>query len=85
MNTLQSTMPDLDPILLRTLKLSDPAQLDGLRLGDIPTWDSLSHMELILAIETAYDLRLTGDEIADLTSVAAIRQMIADNCEQPES
>ncbi|MEA3642769.1 MAG: acyl carrier protein [Lamprobacter sp.] len=70
-------MPDLDPILLRTFKLSDPVQLDGLRLGDIPTWDSLSHMELILAIESAYDLRLTGDEIADLTSVAAIRALLA--------
>lgn len=72
-------MPDLDDLLLKTLKLSDPARLDGLRLGDIPTWDSLSHMELILAIESAYNLRLSGDEIADLTSVAAIRQLIADN------
>ncbi|MBK1703372.1 acyl carrier protein [Halochromatium glycolicum] len=70
-------MPDLDPILLRTLKLSDPAQLEGLRLGDIPTWDSLSHMELILAIETAYDLRLSGDEIADMTSITAIRALIS--------
>jgi acyl carrier protein len=35
-------------------------------------------MELILAIETAYDLRLTCDEIADLTSVAAIRAFLTD-------
>lgn len=76
-------MPDLNAILLKTLKLNDPAQLDGLRLGDIPTWDSLSHMELILAIESAYGLRLTGDEIADLTSVAAIRALIGNKAESP--
>jgi acyl carrier protein len=33
-------------------------------------------MELILAIETAYDLRLSGDEIADMTSITAIRARI---------
>ncbi|WPL14176.1 acyl carrier protein [Thiorhodovibrio litoralis] len=69
-------MPDLNAILLNAFKLNDPAQLDDLRLGDIPTWDSLSHMDLILAIESAYGLRLSGDEIADLTSVSAIRTLI---------
>jgi hypothetical protein len=29
-------MPDLNTLLPRTFKLSDPVQLDGLRLGDIP-------------------------------------------------
>lgn len=67
---------ELDALLLRTFKLADPARLDGLHLGDIPTWDSLSHMELILAIESSFNVRLTGDEIADLTSVAAIRALI---------
>jgi len=30
-------IPDLSILLLRTFKLSDPVQLHGLRLGDIPT------------------------------------------------
>jgi acyl carrier protein len=37
-----------------------------------PQWDSLAHLNLMLALEDAFGLTLTVDDMAQLTSVAAI-------------
>jgi len=44
-----------------------------------PEWDSLKHIEIIVAIEGTYKIDLTGDEIADMTSVKAIREQLANH------
>jgi acyl carrier protein len=40
------------------------------------TWDSLSHMELIAAIEDEFQVELTSDEIITMTSVATIATVL---------
>ncbi len=40
------------------------------------TWDSLSHMELIAAIEDEFSIELTSDEIISMTSVATITEVL---------
>ena len=67
----------LDAIIRRVLKIQADAPIDDLRLGDIPAWDSLTHMDLILSIETDLGLLFTGDEIAEMISVQAIRSIVA--------
>lgn len=42
-----------------------------------PAWDSLAHMELIISLEAHYNIMLEGDEIACMTSVAAITEQLA--------
>jgi acyl carrier protein len=42
-----------------------------------PRWDSLRHMNLIFALEEAYGVRFTDDEIPLLTSVRAIESALA--------
>lgn len=42
-----------------------------------PKWDSLRHMNLILAIEDAFSVRFSDDEIPLLTSVTAIEKALA--------
>lgn len=42
-----------------------------------PAWDSLAHMDLILSLETHYRIVLEGDEIAAMTSVAAIAEHLS--------
>jgi acyl carrier protein len=34
----------------------------------IPQWDSMAHMQLVLEIETAFDIMLETDEVLDLSS-----------------
>ena len=50
---------------------------DESTMNSIAQWDSLKHMELIVALERQYHVELTGDEIAEMTSVAAIRAALA--------
>lgn len=42
----------------------------------IPEWDSITHMQLITEIEAKFDLFLEGDEIAEMTSVKNIVELI---------
>jgi acyl carrier protein len=42
-----------------------------------PKWDSLRHMNLILAIEDEFSVRFSDEEIPLLTSVAAIEKALA--------
>lgn len=39
---------------------------------DCAKWDSLAHLNLMLALEDGFGVTLTVDEMAELTSVAAI-------------
>jgi acyl carrier protein len=39
-------------------------------------WDSLTHMQLIAAIEGDFDIELSADEIVQMTSVAQIKSIL---------
>jgi len=39
---------------------------------DVPSWDSLGHLNLMLGLEDTFQITLTVDEIGRLSSVAAI-------------
>ncbi len=47
------------------------------RLRDVQGWDSLAHMELITAVESAYQMQFTGDEIAGMQTIGDIWKAIA--------
>ena len=42
---------------------------ESLNIRDIKTWDSMNHMTLIEALESNYNVMLTGDQIAEIESV----------------
>ena len=42
------------------------------RQVDLPKWDSLAHINLMVALESTFDLMLEVEDFAKLTSVAAI-------------
>ena len=43
-------------------------QLTGLKYQDITAWDSVGHMELIAALEDAFDIMLDPEDIIACTS-----------------
>lgn len=47
--------------------------VDSLALSEISSWDSLTHMMLIVQLEEVFQVQLTGDEIADMKSVGDAR------------
>jgi acyl carrier protein len=50
--------------------------LDSLDMESTGTWDSLSHMQLIAAIEDEFALELTLDEIVAMRSVGQIKDVL---------
>lgn len=49
---------------------------DSLPLRDLEEWDSLAHMQLIAAVESAFSIELTGDEIAAMETVEHVKRLI---------
>ncbi|MCX8062249.1 MAG: acyl carrier protein [Anaerolineales bacterium] len=52
---------------------------DDLAFGDLPQWDSMGHMEVMMRLEEFFGIEINPDTIAALTSVAAIRQYLENN------
>jgi acyl carrier protein len=44
--------------------------------GELPAWDSMGHMDLMVALETQFGVEITAETISQLTSVAAIMEHI---------
>jgi len=63
----------LEKIISEVFILPESSVVDSIALSDIPTWDSLAHMMLIVRVEETYQIQFTGDEIADIKSVGDLR------------
>ncbi len=48
-----------------------------LAFGDLPQWDSLGHMEVMMLLEERFGVTVDADTIASLTSFPAIRSHLA--------
>lgn len=44
---------------------------------DVPRWDSLRHVALIVALETAFGISMSMDEIQEITCVRDIHTVLA--------
>ncbi len=70
-------MEKINQLLAETLKISAEQANENLEMDDVSTWDSLTHMNLIVAIEDEFKIELSGDDIAEMISFDAIRSTVA--------
>ena len=68
----------MDAVLADVLQMPAAGITDDLAMEDVDAWDSLKHMELIVALETAFDVQLTFDEIVAMQSVGEIKRVLAE-------
>ena len=66
----------IEQIFSEIFALPESTVVDSLALHDIPTWDSLAHMMLIVRLEETYQIQFTGDEIADMKTVGDARSAL---------
>ena len=70
------------PLLTELQSIFDEVLAAGVTLtaettaDDIEQWDSLSHFELIVAIEQHFDIKITSQETRELATVAAICRLL---------
>tara|TARA_B100000780_G_scaffold261631_1_gene214184 strand:- start:11596 stop:11820 length:225 start_codon:yes stop_codon:yes gene_type:complete len=73
-------MNNLDKIhkILREVFPKDeiPDDITNLSMGDIPGWDSLGNFNLILAIESEFDIRFTMDQTSEIKSITQITELL---------
>jgi acyl carrier protein len=56
----------------------DPTSLnEASNASNVPQWDSLRHIEVIFAVESAYQVRFTMPEIAGLRNLGDMLQLLA--------
>lgn len=51
--------------------------LDSDTSSTIESWDSLNHMNLIVALEEEFNIRFEDEEIVELTSFVKIEELIS--------
>jgi|TARA_A100001011_G_C14233455_1_gene809912 acyl carrier protein len=56
-----------------------PDDIKNLVMGDLASWDSLGNFNLILAVETEFDVRFSMDEISEIKSVIEILEALDAN------
>ena len=66
------TMKKVQGILAEAFQVPLDEVNPEMAFGDLPQWDSMGHMEVILRLEESYGIEVNADTIAGLTSVPAI-------------
>jgi acyl carrier protein len=70
-------MKQLKPILERAFEENLPLALSTTDFKSLDFWDSLKHMQLIVDLETQFNLSLSSDEILSIKSVQDIERLLA--------
>lgn len=67
----------LNDIFVDVLDLDEVALTDSTTADDIEEWDSLSHVQLVVAIEKAFGIKFTALEIMKWKNVGGLVDSIA--------
>lgn len=67
----------VNDILIDVLKVPKEKIAEDLTMDDVDNWDSLTHMNLIVAIEDEFGIEMSGDDIAEMISFSSIKKTVA--------
>lgn len=67
---------ELESIIAEVLEIPVDQIDDSSTMENIDSWDSLRHMELVLAIEQRFKVEFTAEELLELSGVKEIKQML---------
>ena len=70
------SLTDLQPILASALLVPEDLITLDLQYGDLPEWDSLGHMNIMMTLEDTYGIEISTETISKLISTTAILEHI---------
>jgi acyl carrier protein len=73
---LPSVRTRLRHAVARVAELSPDAIADDARVGQLPDWDSLRQLELMLELEAEFGVHIPTEEMLELTSLPAIEAFL---------
>jgi acyl carrier protein len=66
-------------LLVEALQVPPDMVTPELAFGDLPQWDSLGHMDIMLRLEEQFNVEINADTIAQLISVPEICRYLQEN------
>ncbi len=72
----QSVFSDIQIIMAEVFEVETAEISIETQFGDLPKWDSMGHMDLMLALESKFSIAISADSIRDLVSIPAILEAI---------
>lgn len=63
-------------IVIATLKIKESDYDEDLAAGDIPEWDSIGHVNLLMAVEQEFSIAFDVTDAIDIESVADLQDMV---------
>ena len=76
MTELESVLKRLTPVLQDCFDNDDIVATPELTAADVPGWDSLAHVRLILVIERAFHVKFSAAEISSFKNVGDLANVI---------
>lgn len=79
LNPDQPLTAQVQALLVKSLRVPADLVSPELAFGDLPQWDSMGHMEVMMALEAEYGIEINAETIAALTSIPAICAYLQEN------
>ena len=75
---------ELKTAILSALKLDDWEFTDSTVAAEVPGWDSLSHMNVVVAVEKHFGLRFRSAEVLRLMNVGDLQRLVNAKLAKPQ-
>jgi acyl carrier protein len=66
----------LQNAFVEAIGVSPAANFDSLEYAKTAGWDSVAHMRLIAAIETAFDVMIDTEDVIDMSSFGKAKEIV---------
>jgi acyl carrier protein len=73
---------ELKQVILKVLRLDDWDIKDETLAAHVPGWDSLNHVNVILAIEKHFRVRFTPIEVLKLKNIGDLQRLVSSKLEK---
>jgi len=67
---------ELKTVILKALRLDEWEITEATTAAQVPGWDSLNHINVVLAVEKHFGIRFKGAEVLRLKSVGDLQRLI---------
>jgi acyl carrier protein len=67
---------ELKRVLLAALKLEDWDITGDTRASDVPGWDSLNHVNVIMAVERHFHVRFKSAQVLKMKNVGDLQRLV---------
>jgi acyl carrier protein len=67
---------ELKTAILRALRLDDWDITNDTKASEIPGWDSLNHVNVVLEVEKSFNIHFKGAEVLRLKNIGELQNLV---------